>query len=375
MPQQNKDIKIAIIATSLAGGGAEKVAVNLANHYASIGYKIDLVLFKAKGDYIQQVSGLVTIINLNIRFIRYYSLLSASIRVRKYLIKNKPSAVLSVSKSSNISVGFAAIGLKNQHIVLREAGPLRDVLSGFWPYSFIYLTAMRLAYCRANKVIANSQGTMADLLENRIANREKIVIISNPVLNKDFLDLSAEPIDNELFNDKKLKVIISIGRLDPEKNYPLLVKAFKMVFQKDPNTRLMILGQGKEKCSLLKLIEKLNLHDVVIIEDFKQNIYPYINQARVFALASNWEGFGNVIVEALALGKPVVCTNCPGGPAYILDGGRYGSLVPMNNDQLLADAIIRSLDVKVDIRMLKKRAQDFSVEYIAQEYLNIIMPQ
>ncbi len=366
-------MKISIISPSLSGGGAEKVAVNLANYYSKKGFDVDLVLFQSKGEYLSQVNEGVNIVDLRIKPVRFVFGLYSIRPVRRYLIKHNPDAVLSVLRGANTILGLASKGLPKRKIIFREANTMEATLSAAWYKKPISLLIMRLAYKIADKIIANSEDTKYDLVFNKIIDKDKIVTIPNPVLPENFLDLSTRLISNRLFTENN-KIIVSIGRLHPAKNFPLLIRAFKKVHEKDPATRLLIIGQGKEREALTTLIESLNLSDYVKIEGFKQNIYPYLAHARVFALASNWEGFGNVIVEALAMGKPVVCTNCPGGPKTILDNGKYGKLVPVENETLLAEAITESLNSKIDKKMLIKRGLQFSVPKIADEYLKHLLP-
>lgn len=368
-----KKNKIAIVSPSLSGGGAQKIAVNLANHYSTLGFSVDLVLFRAEGEYLHQVSDAVNVVDLKLKVVRFTFGLYAVIPLRKYLKTQKPDAVLSVIRGANTNLGFASIGLKKIQIVFREANTMHDTLAKHWLIRMVDLLIMRFSYKKADRIIANSEGTKSDLIKKRIVSKNKILVIPNPVLNNNYLEISKEPVNNNFINDRKTKTILSIGRLHRQKNYPLLIKAFKTVNNHNKDTRLIIIGQGDEKEALEKMIKELHLTEVVNIEGFKQNIYPYLRKADVFALSSSWEGFGNVIVEALAMGKPVVCTNCQGGPKYILDNGRYGKLVPVDSAELFAEAIIESLGEAVDAETLIARAKEFSVEKIAEDYLRVIM--
>lgn len=363
------NFKLSIITSSLAGGGAEKIAVNLANHYAELGYTIDLVTFNAKGEYIEQLSSLVELVDLKIKPVRFVFGLHNIFPLRQYLKNSKPDAVLSVARSSNTIVGLAFIFLNKSRVIFREANTMHITLKKPWYKKIVNLNKMRISYRYADIIIANSEDTKRDLMRNKITSKEKIIVIPNPVLPSNYLDLSNEKIEDEYLNDSNLKTVISVGRLVEQKNHELLIRSFKLVNEEDPKTRLLIIGQGKEKSSLIKLIEKLKLSNVVKIVGFKQNIFPYYRLARVFVLSSNWEGFGNVIVEALSLGKPVVCTNCPGGPKFILDNGKYGKLVPMEDEVLLAKAIIESLNSYIDQDVLINRSKQFTVQNIAEKYL------
>jgi glycosyltransferase involved in cell wall biosynthesis len=155
----------------------------------------------------------------------------------------------------------------------------------------------------------------------------------------------------------------------PQKDFTTLIRAFAKVRQQRP-CRLMILGEWSgHKAVLDALIQELQIEADVELPGFVYNPYPYMAQASVFALSSRYEGFGNVLVEAMAVGTPVVATNCESGPAEILEHGKYGPLVPVGDADALAEAIVQTLNHPVDPMILQARAEDFSSRRIAKQYL------
>jgi glycosyltransferase involved in cell wall biosynthesis len=166
-------------------------------------------------------------------------------------------------------------------------------------------------------------------------------------------------------------VILGVGRLTPQKDFPTLIRAFALVRQQQP-ARLILLGEGEERSSLASLIEELHLQEEVDLPGFVDNPFAYMARARVLVLSSAWEGFGNVLVEAMAAGTPVVSTDCPSGPAEILANGEYGQLVGIADSEAMARAILKILDCPPDQHQLKQRVMEFSVEKILAQYRSII---
>jgi len=165
-------------------------------------------------------------------------------------------------------------------------------------------------------------------------------------------------------------VILAVGRLVVQKDYPTLLRAFSLVRRKR-QAHLLILGEGQERPRLEALVRQLGLTENVQMPGFVKNPYAYMARARLLVLSSKWEGFGNVLMEALACGTPVVSTDCKSGPGEILAEGRFGRLVPVGDAQALAAAMLETLQTPPDQAMLRQRAQDFTLEKSVKEYLRV----
>ena len=178
-----------------------------------------------------------------------------------------------------------------------------------------------------------------------------------------------EPVDHPWLKDPKterdIPVIVAIGRLSNQKNYPLLLKALAKA-NETKTIRLIVLGTGKAKKmqSISELTAKLNLENLVDFVGFKANPYPYLSRANTFALSSNWEGFGIVLLEALTCGTTIVSSNCPTGPSHILGNGSYGYLSTPENVDEFANALIKSLSHPMDPHILKNRAETFNIKAV-----------
>jgi glycosyltransferase involved in cell wall biosynthesis len=372
-------MKIVLFLPSFAGGGAERVGVNLANYYSSQGWDTTIVALRPEGPNAQRVSDSVKIINLKIRS-RYVAILPEllfAINFSKLFTAIKrlnPDIIISVIRGCNILVGLTYYFLRpTGKIIFREASTLDGIIhESSWVKKKMWLLRMRLAYHRAHKVVANSNDTRDDLVKFKIVNPEKIDTIGNPVLPDDIYSLQKSSVYHRWIGNSQYKIVLNVGRLQKVKNQSLLIQSFLEVYKSNQHARLLILGEGKEKDRLIDLAEHLGLRDVVEILPFQQNPYPFYQAADIFVLSSEWEGFGNVIVEAMASGTPVISTDCHGGPKMILEGGQYGCLVPPNNSQALAEAIIHELNHPTDLEQIekaRKRALEFSVSVIAKKYL------
>jgi len=219
--------------------------------------------------------------------------------------------------------------------------------------------------------VAVSNDVKSDLMMLSGLSENQISVIHNPVLNDDFSRKVNENVDHQWFRDN-IPVILGVGRLTPQKDFGTLIRAFALVRSEVP-ARLVILGEGDERKNLEALVADLGLQDSVELLGYVPNPYPYMAAATVFVLSSIFEGFGNVIVEALAAGTPVVSTDCEGGPKDILDYGKYGRLVPVGNPSQLAEAIIGVIKNRTqsDLSVLKGRAQMFTSNHVARQYMDL----
>lgn len=360
-------VKISIITPSLNGGGAEKVAVNLANHYASSGYCVDLVVFSLVGPYQALIGENVNLVNLGVARSRY-----VFFEIRRYLRSNSSALILSVIRDANIFVGIAAYGLSIQSLVFREANTMDAIEAQWTPKKVSYKLLMKCAYRLANCILANSNDTKLDLLKNKIIPENKVKVIRNPVLPPGYQQLKTKSLDEAWFFERDSKVVLSVGRLHRQKNFPFLLSVFEEVYKTNNSARLMIVGDGEEKDHLLDLIDKKGLSNVAKIVGFQYNIYPYYENAAVFALTSDWEGFGNVLVEALSVGLPVISTNCPGGPKMILKKGKYGALIPLGDREAFVRALLKALENPSRSLDAINYSRRYSVECVAQDYLTAL---
>ncbi|MBZ5877362.1 glycosyltransferase [Chromohalobacter israelensis] len=363
-------MKISIVTPSFSGGGAERVAVNLANYYAKNGLDVSLIVFEGVGPYRRQVNSSIKLIDLDVKRLRY----DAWLKLRKAIKDESPEYILSVMRGANIFVGLALPIMNNIRVMFREANTMEAVRRKSWHRRLIHKSLMRFSYRRADVVIANSIDTKKDLLDNNIINESHVKVIGNPVINDDLNVKSRDVLHHEWLSSSDVGVVLHVGRLDVQKNQALLLRAFSLAVKSAPGIKLVILGEGEEKNNLENLASELGVKDSVDFVAFQDNPYPYYKAADLFVLSSDWEGFGNVIVEALACGTPVISTDCPGGPRTILADGKYGVLVPCGDAERLSLEIVKHIkNVGAwNSEELKMRANEFAVEAVAKKYLEAV---
>lgn len=352
--------KISFFIPSLRGGGAERVFVNLANEFANNGFDVDLVLSQKEGPYLINVSKKVRIVDLKSKRVLF-----SLIPLIFYLRKEKPSYLFSTLTHANIVAIIAKkISMVDLKLIIRQ-----EIYFSSIPSRKLKLIA-QFFYKKANSIIALSKDMADDLINNIDIDKNNIVVINNPVIKK-LKEEFSDNINHPFFENKENKIILGIGRLSDQKDFYSLIKAFDQI-RKNNNIKLIILGDGEERKNLEELIKILNLEDHVDMPGFVDNPYRYMSNANLFVLSSKYEGFPNVLIEAMACGLPVVSTDCLSGPREILDSGKYGTLVPVGDVDALAKAIEEALKKPTESRKLIERSNDFDIKKIFNEYLKLL---
>lgn len=339
--------------------------VNLASDFARRGYRVDLVVARAEGPLLSEVSPVVRVVDCDC-----HSLLRFLASVRRYLRAERPAALMTTLRDANIIGPLAKViaGVRTR-VVVREANTLADARhSRRGLRDTVLASLMHISYRLADRIVANSRATAADLGRFGLAREADVEVIHNPLDVASIQRAASEPLDEPWLEPDAPPVILAIGRLVEQKDFATFLRAIHRVHQAQ-DVRAIILGEGPLRADLERLMESLGLENVVALPGFVSNPHRYTARAAVFVLSSRWEGFGNVIVEALAVGTPVVATHCPGGPVEILAGGRFGQLVPIGDAEAMAAAITGALEKPRDRASLRARAACFSVEAIAPRYL------
>ena len=330
---------VALYMQSFAGGGAERVMVNLAEGLAARGLRVDLVVARAEGPYRHLVTPGVRLVDLRCR--RSLTSLPGLIR---YLRRERPDALL------------AAMGVSN--LVALWARPLarfrgRVVISVHINLSAHYRGAVGLTdrvlpllfrrfYPEADAIVAVSHEAAADLKQAFGLPPDRVRMIYNPVVSPALFGSAREPVGHPWFAPGEPPVVLSVGRLCPQKDFPTLIRAFALVRAR-VSARLVILGEGPDRAPLEAMVVDLGLTDCVALPGFAANPYAYMARAATYALSSRWEGLPTVLIEAMACGAPIVSTDCPSGPREILRDGLYGRLTPVGDPAALAQALEASL--------------------------------
>lgn len=334
--------RICIFAQTLAGGGAERALVNLMHQFVKRGIAVDLLLTTRAGEYLSLVPPEVTITDLQTGIPR-----TSVGALAAYLKSVRPDGMISAIANASIVALVARrvagvptrVGVSVQNTLSAELRGHKDLRSR------VLNRSLRWFYPWADLIACVSTGVADDLAEVTGIDRAKIDVVYNPVITDDLFVRAKEPIDHPWFAEGQPPVILSVGRLAPQKDQTVMIEAFGKLRRRRP-CRLMILGQGDERAKLEALIAELGIGDDVSLPGFASNPYAYMSRAAAFTLSSRWEGLPTVLIEALACGTQVVSTDCPSGPDEILAGGKYGWLVPMGEPDALANALDEALDRK-----------------------------
>jgi glycosyltransferase involved in cell wall biosynthesis len=222
----------------------------------------------------------------------------------------------------------------------------------------------------AHGIIAVSEGVADDLAVTARIARVRITVIYNPVITPHFDEHIAEQVTHPWLGDAATPFILGVGRFAPQKDFITLISAFALITQ-PRNLRLILLGDGPLKARLLACAQALGVAERVDMPGYTPNPFPFMRKAAALVLSSRYEGFGNVLAEALACGTPVVSTDCPHGPAEILENGRYGILVPVGDKEAMAKAITEVLGTAPDRNALRARGHEFAAEHAAERYIRL----
>lgn len=405
-PVPHRRRRIALLLTDLNGGGVQKMTVSLAGALADRGHEAVIVLYSARGVLNSQIPPEVALHHLKAssRMAARLAPLRADplalprlilpvILPRKpppglkylpslarFLERYRPDALISAAPNCNLAAVWAnrLAGGRAKIVISERTAPSKMLTkSGSWRTRFLP-ALMHRTYQQADVIVAVSQALGDDLAGVAHIPRHRIVTIYNPVVGPNLATQALEPVDHPWFARDAPPVVLSAGRLSAQKDFPTLIRAFAAL-RATREARLVILGgataDGKTEIrqqDLVALAESLGVAEDLCLLGFIANPYAYMARARLFALSSAWEGFGNVLVEALACGCPVVSTDCPHGPAEILERGRYGRLVPVGDAAAMAQAMAEVLANPPDPALLRQRADAFTVQRSVDGYLDAL---
>lgn len=357
--------KIHIILPSLKGGGAERLHINLANYWTSQGYTVCITVLSMEGDLEDLIDTGVNLNNLDIKRLK-----GSFLPLLRYFKKFKADTFLvAMWPVTSIAIiawlcarGTGKIFVSDHTMLSISRGREFNI-----PLIFLKLL-MRISYPLANGVIAVSQGVRSDICMLTKMARDKVKVIYNPVILNAPIFGSYQDTDALWKKDVDCR-ILAVGSLKIQKDYVTLLKAIRLV-SKIYKIELVILGEGPERPTLENLTQTLDLGDFVKMPGFTLDPGPWFESSDLFILSSEWEGFGNVIVEALSWGLKIISTDCPSGPSEILNNGEFGMLVPTKNSEALAHSIIQIMKNKHSSEKAIKRSKDFLVSNISEKYIN-----
>ncbi|MCY4383742.1 MAG: glycosyltransferase [Nitrospinae bacterium] len=386
MNEPDEPLRIALAIPHLGGGGAERSALKLVRGFIERGYHVDILVFEkidtladeipAEARLIELKPGPIHDIHDHIHLVRRFgyrilkflrrSLLQDARSMAAYIDAEQPDCVLPslprAKSATLLAICFSRLGpvvIPTIHSVLiNRKRRFRSLYSILFPM--------------ADRLVTVSDGVADNLSTNLEFPREKISRIYNPADTEEITKLARDVPEHPWMSDDGPPVILAAGRLARVKDYPTLLQAFRQV-SRNRDVRLIILGEGSWRRRLEKMIRKMGLQEKVSLPGWVSNPYAFMSRATLFVLSSRNEGLGNVLIEAMACGCPCVSTDCPSGPAEILNNGRFGPLVPVGDDSALAAAMERVLDSPPGKEALLARAQEFSFDASLDQYERLIL--
>jgi len=359
-------MRIAFFVPDLRGGGVERVRLLLSREFLAKGHEVDIVLLRKQGDLLEQVPKHVRIVDLEADRVR-----QGFTPLIRYLRETGPDALIaSMWPLTTLAVLAAKAARFRGRVVVSEHNALTQSAKGDGLPGLALRTSMRWINGRADTVVGVSKGVIDDLHILGLP-KNAGTVVHNPVAISYESDVNQAWLEHPWFNSPRAQRLIAVGSLKDQKDYPTLIASVKDVIDAGHQVSLLILGTGPLQEKLEDQCRSLGLVDHVHFGGFVSDPGSFYRAAGLFVLSSAWEGFGNVIVEAMAAGTPVVSTDRRSGPSEILENGRYGTLVPVGDHEALAKAIVESLTTTHDTDALRARAADFSVEKIGNIYLGL----
>lgn len=362
------NMSVSILLPDLRGGGAERVKIDLAHEFARAGHEVEFVLMQAQGEFLEEAQEHFSVVDLATPRVRHVPLALA-----RYLRHRRPDALLAAMWPLTGIAGLATlISGHSLRLVVSEHVDFRVTPSLKGYERFMLNHFGRIFYAPCHRVIGVSAGVCESLSDVAGLKAKKLSVIYNPVRQISPTTMSQEDLRGLSGWLQGKERLIAIGSLKRQKGFDTLIRAVAQV-QRQREVKLLILGEGELREELQDLAVELGVSENIWLPGFRSNPVTYLNHANCFVLSSNWEGFGNVVVEALGVGVPVVSTDCPSGPSEILAAGKYGTLTAPGNWGEMAEAIIATLNSTTDSEALKVRAAEFNPEKQAARYLEILM--
>lgn len=357
--------RIACLFATSGHSGVDRAVKNLIPALARRGYRIDLLKVRGHGPDLDEAPPGVRVVDLGVR--HTYAALPAIVG---YLRRARPAVLLSDKDRVNRTALLArALARAPTRLALRSGTTLsRDLASRRLVERLLQRLSVGWLYRLAETVITNSRNAADDMTAYTGLPRGRIQVVPNPVVPAELFEASLPHPDHRWLVPGAPPVVLGVGELCTRKDFATLVRAFALLRRARP-CRLLILGRGRQREALLGLAASLGVGDDVELPGYLPSPFAYMAHAAVLAFTSRWEGNPFVLPEALAVGTPVVATDCPSGPREVLADGRYGRLVPIGDAAALAAALAATLDDPPPPERLREAARPFEIETSASAYL------
>ncbi len=358
--------RIAVFASTSGHSGVDRAMQHLIPELCQRGFLVDQLKVRRHGPHLSFTHPNYRIIDLGTSHTY-----NAVFAIARYLKRNKPCVMLSDKDRVN-RTALAARWLSGTRtpLVFSSGTTISIDLSHRGAVErAIQRWSMRCLYPKAQRVIVTCKGVADDMADYTGLAREKIHVVESPVIPDALLSNHPDAPDHPWLKEKTAPVILGVGELSDRKDFATLLRAFAKL-DSTPAPRLIILGKGKRKEALLSLCDELGIRERVDFPGHVPDPYAYMAHASVFAFTSRWEGLGFVLIEALAMGCPVVSTDTPSGPSEILQNGKFGPLVPVGDVNRLAEELTHVIAHPPERNGLKQAAQPYTVSAATDAYLS-----
>lgn len=365
--------RVLFILPSLNGGGAQRSSLYLLRYLDKERFQPMLFVLQDEGPLKDEIPygipveyGLGPGQDFKYHFPQVLVKLLKAARSTDLLVGCLPFSSTYAAVSAGIVRGIPVISWVRNNMTLAPTAskPLHRRLAAFF-------------YPRVSRFVAISEGVADSMQEMYGIGPDRMEMIYNTLPVQEVQSLAEMDVDLDDLCPGEGPLVIAVGRMNVQKNFPLLLQAHRYLIGQGFKHRLLILGKGREYDALQKLISILGINSTVFTPGYVKNPFAYMRRADLFVLSSNYEGLSRVVLEALAVGVPVVSTDCPSGPREILQDGRCGVLVPVNDAEALAQAIYRVLNDPQLADELRsrglQRAQDFLPEKVLPQVEELLL--
>lgn len=362
-------MKLAVLVSFSGLGGVERMLINLLREFSLMPQlEVDLLVIRESNALPDDLPDNVNMIRLGVN----HTILAIP-GIASYLRRERPRAMLvAKDRAGRAAIRARRLSGTDTRICVRLGTNLSTALTHKSFFSrWLRIAPMRRIYRKMDLIIAVSEGVRRDTLKITHVPPARVVVIRNPVVTPEMKTLAGQPAPHPWLQDKKKPVIMGMGRLSKQKDFPTLLQSFARL-RRDFPSRLIIVGEGTERPRLEMLAQKLGITDCVLMPGFQANPYQWLARTDLFVLSSLWEGSPNVLTEALALGIPSVATRCPSGPDEILQNGRFGPLVPAGDADTMAEAMLQTLTAPLSADFLQSAVSEYQSQTSARHYLKAL---
>ncbi|MCC9138540.1 glycosyltransferase [Pontibacter silvestris] len=357
-------MKVAFFYRRLNQGGIQRMLINCAEYFASSGHDVSIILIEKVGEYLDTIDPRIKIIPFENR--QKANLFRS---FKKILLKEEFDVLFTASPPLNIFAVLCKlfINTKTKIVISENNNTVSLFNNNKLTASKLTFFGIPLVYRFADCIVAVSKGLSDNLSSLALIPKHKIKTIYNPAFSNNLLMHMHDEISHPWLTDKQVPVLINVARLANAKNQKMLVHAVARVL-KTRQVKLLIVGEGPLRDMLQEEIDKLNLREYIDLVGFQLNPVSWIAKSDLFVLSSDYEGFGMVVVEALATGVTVVTTKCDYGPSEIVNDGEYGYLASVGDEEDLANKILYALKNPLQKENQMQRAKDFHVDTVMEKY-------